>query len=137
MAEYISKEQLLFWIEHKDMLRHCSVDTTVFAEQLKRYIREIPAADVAPAQKWISTKDRLPELVGECRALVIVSGQPEKSVVLDHAYMLAEYYNDGVTDYGWIIEEYPEWEKPDVHYWMPLPEQPRDTQAKAGLEEWD
>jgi hypothetical protein len=25
---------------------------------------------------------------------------------------------------GWLLEAYPEWENPQVTYWMPLPESP-------------
>lgn len=28
---------------------------------------------------------------------------------------------------GWILGHYPEWERPEVSYWMPLPELPEEV----------
>lgn len=70
--------------------------------------------------EWISVKDRLPET--EDLYLVIANGKPKKNITLVQAYELATY----CPDEGWILEQYPEWETPEVTHWMLLPEQPKE-----------
>ena len=55
--------------------------------------------------------------------IVIVSGKPKRNITLDNAYELASFS----VDEGWILEEWPEWEDPDVKYWIPLPEPPKEV----------
>lgn len=73
------------------------------------------------ASPWISVDDRLPE--DEQDVLVIASGRPREHLILDNAYELATFY-DGE---GWLLDAYPEWEDPQVTYWMPLPERPKEV----------
>ena len=70
---------------------------------------------------WVSVEDRLPEdnKDGET-VLVIVSGKPHENITLHRAIMTAGYFQGE----GWVVNEYPEWESPEVTYWMPLPEPP-------------
>lgn len=82
--------------------------------------------DALTAWPWISVNDRLPKddarvEDGE-RVLVIVSGRPKKHVRYVNACEIAEYYYED----GWYFDAYPEWEDPQVTYWMPLPERPED-----------
>lgn len=70
---------------------------------------------------WISVKDRLPE-DSDILVLVIVNGDPKNNIHLIGAYEIASYSKDD----GWIIEEYAEWENPDVTHWMPIPEPPEE-----------
>lgn len=70
------------------------------------------------ASPWISVNERLPE--DEQGVLVIVSGRPREHLVLDNAHELATFY----VREGWFFEAYPDWENPQVTYWMPLPEPP-------------
>lgn len=76
---------------------------------------------VQVALPWISVNDGLPE--DEQGVLVIASGRPREHLILDNAYELATFY-DGE---GWLLEAYPEWENPQVTYWMPLPERPKEV----------
>lgn len=76
------------------------------------------------ASPWISVDDRLPE--DEQDVLVIASGRPREHLILDNAYELATFY-DGE---GWLLKAYPEWENPQVTYWMPLPERPKEGKNK-------
>ena len=73
------------------------------------------------ALPWISVKDRLPELEGVF--LVIVDGKPKENIELIGSVELAEYWRDE----GWFIEAYPEWENPNITYWMPIPETPEEA----------
>lgn len=78
---------------------------------------------MAPTE-WISVKDRLPddEKDGEV-VLAVVYGKPKQNITLIGAIMTAGYF-DGE---GWVINEYPEWEAPEVTYWMPLPNPPEES----------
>lgn len=70
------------------------------------------------ASPWISVNDRMPE--DEQEALVLANGRPQKNIELINACELATFY----AGEGWLLEAYPEWENPQVTYWMPLPESP-------------
>nr|DAS87934.1 MAG TPA: Protein of unknown function (DUF551) [Caudoviricetes sp.] len=76
------------------------------------------------ASPWISVNDRLPKDDARVddgdEVLVIVSGRPKKNVRCVDACEIAEYYYED----GWYFDAYPEWEDPQVTYWMPLPERP-------------
>lgn len=69
-----------------------------------------------PDDGWIPVKERLPE-DGDEVVLVQVSGKPKKNIEFINAFELATYGEE-----GWILENYPEWEKPEVAAWRPLPE---------------
>ena len=66
---------------------------------------------------WIPVDERLPDEY-EGLVLIQVSGKPTENITLDNAMELAAY----ITDEGWILEGYPEWETPEVIAWQPLPE---------------
>ena len=78
------------------------------------------------ASPWISVNDWLPKDDARVddgdRVLVIVSGRPNEHTLYRNAYEIAEYYYED----GWYIDAYPEWEDPQVTYWMPLPERPEN-----------
>lgn len=67
--------------------------------------------------KWFLPSERLPESSEEL-VLIQVSGKPTLSITLKDAMELAIYSE---TE-GWILEEYPEWRRPEVIAWRPLPE---------------
>ncbi len=73
------------------------------------------------ASPWISVDDRLPE---DCQVvLVIANGRPREHLELDSAHELATFY----AGEGWLLEAYPDWDDPQVTYWMPLPERPEEV----------
>ena len=89
-----------------------------YAKELAGLVDDLLAE---PSGKWISTKERKPADEDGC-VLVVVSGKPCKNTTLDGAYAFATYCKGE----GWVIEEYPEWETPEVACWMPLPEPPEE-----------
>lgn len=76
---------------------------------------------------WISVEDRLPD---EYDGLVLaqVSGKPRENITLNNALQLACYISEAGE--GWIVEEYPEWENPNVIAWCPLPEPYRQERSE-------
>lgn len=80
-----------------------------------RMILDAPAADVAPTQKWISTKDRLPEDDGPVIAIY--------------------HFKDNTVRYistlsYFCFDPQPHWQHESVGlvvtHWMPLPEPPKE-----------
>ena len=69
---------------------------------------------------WIPVAERMPE--DEQPVLAVVSGQPEKNILFDHAIELAKFSRVE----GWILEILPEWENPKVSHWIPVPELPKE-----------
>ena len=53
--------------------------------------------------------------------LVIINGKHRNTEFVNAIEMAV--YSDAD---GWILEHYPEWEKPNVSHWMPLPELPEE-----------
>ncbi len=79
------------------------------------YIRQLEAQ----VPRWIPVEERLPKHDGW--VLVIVNGEHGITTFYD-AYMLARYYPAD----GWLIDDYENWETPDVSFWLPLPEPPKE-----------
>lgn len=73
--------------------------------------------DVSPSeQKWISVTERLPE--ADVLVLAVVNGN-YRNIEFRNALEIACHNGD-----GWCLEAFPEWDGPEITYWMPLPEPP-------------
>lgn len=70
---------------------------------------------------WINAGDRLPE--SDDTVPAIVSGKPMPNITFEDAFVLASYS----TEDGWIVDEYPKWDRVRVSYWMPLPDAPEEN----------
>ena len=103
-------------------------------EELVKRLAEYENTGLSPADveelrrqqdshRWIPVKERLPE--GDEFVLATVSGI-YNTITFSHAIQLASYCEDG----GWFIEEYPDWDDPDVIAWQPLPESYRPERSK-------
>lgn len=80
------------------------------------YIQQLEAN----VPRWIDARRALPDsFSGE--VLVIVNGKYKSCEFID-AVLLGEF----VQSEGWIIGGYEEWEDPQVKWWMPLPELPKE-----------
>lgn len=71
--------------------------------------------------EWCNEKVEVPCSVDEL-VLVVLNGR-YKNKEFVNAIEIASY--DGSE--GWILEHYPEWENPDVSFWMPMPELPEEV----------
>lgn len=90
--------------------------TPKLAADALTYIRELEAK----VPRWIDARRALPDsFSGE--VLVIVNGKYKNCEFID-AVLLGEF----VQSEGWIIGGYEEWEDPQVKWWMPLPEPPKE-----------
>lgn len=76
--------------------------------------------DEVDNQVWRDADVELPP--DDEQVLIIVSGRPRRNVELVNAYELASF----VGGDGWVLESYPEWEKAEVSWWMPLPAAPKE-----------
>lgn len=77
--------------------------------------------DACPVEgEWLNPDIELPASADKL-VLVIVNGQ-HQNIGFRNAIELATYSDAE----GWILEHYPEWESPNVSYWMPLPELPKE-----------
>ena len=81
-----------------------------------RLIRE--AVDRLCGMEWIDPAVELPP--DNVSVLVIVSGKPHENITLANTQSIGAYSEFE----GWVIDEFPEWENPQVSHWMPLPEMP-------------
>ena len=85
-----------------------------------RLIRE--AVDRLCGMEWIDPAVELP--TNDNTVFVIASGKPHENITLESVPCTASYYET----YGWMIDEFPEWENPQVSHWMPLPEMPEELE---------
>ena len=81
---------------------------------IERDVRDMPAADVAPVQKWISVKDSSPEAGGY---VVCIAKRNPFSRFMP---MVAKIEKNGWVNP--ITEQYIS----DVSHWMPIPEPPKE-----------
>lgn len=78
-------------------------------------------------EAWVSVEDRMPEDENDGETvLVIVFGKPHENITLHGVIMTAGYFRDE----GWVLNEYPEWEGPEVTHWMPLPSPPAELEKR-------
>ena len=106
MAEYIEREALLEAFDNADAdviedYGDGTCDWGFGLETILEVINCVPSSDVAPAQKWISVKDRLPR-DGE-DVIVVASGKCGNITLVD-AIEFAEFS----MSKGWILEMWPE-----------------------------
>ena len=103
--------------EHNCGVHGCTILREA-AGLIERQAKEL--AGLRSAREWIPVKERLPEL--GAMVFGVVSGKPTENCTYYNALALVTLYDD-----GWFVEEWPEWEDPDVTYWMPLPDGPEVT----------
>lgn len=90
------------------------------------WLKDIPAADVVPAPRWISVTERLPELY---QNVLVHYYNPH--CVEPHNYAVA-FRQNGLDEsipgkHIWHVDSSPlELDGSDVTHWMPLPEPPKE-----------
>ena len=103
-----------------DALAKRLIELGFYPAIVKRAIEEAPA--VEPHCEWIDAKKQLPENPDEM-VLCIVSWRYENTTFYK-AYEMATFS----WDEGWILESYQDWETPEVSWWTPLPEPPKEDE---------
>ncbi|MBS7226467.1 MAG: DUF551 domain-containing protein [Clostridiaceae bacterium] len=84
-----------------------------------RLIRE--AVEKLCGMEWIDTKVELPP--DDVTVLAIVSGEPYENITLVSVPCTGAYSESE----GWMIDEFPMWENPQVSHWMPIPKLPEES----------
>lgn len=113
-----------YFYEYAEKLLGHPIMTHEYLEYAKR-LKELSKPDflkICESVKndgWIPVEERLPN-ESDGLVLIQVNGRPKENITLHNALELACYIAEG--NEGWILEEYPEWENPDVIAWHPLPD---------------
>lgn len=127
MEEYVSLQAVLDIASQycPDDDGSCSKADVDLREMLDE-IEALPSADVQPVDRWISVDDRLPN-IGE-RVFVYIP-RPDNHYNIEIAYI-----SEGNDDYPyWVLGDKSQFYSTRFHYishWMPLPEPPKDGDAK-------
>ena len=104
-----------------DALAKQLIELGFYPAIVKRSIKEAPAVELD--LRWIDAKKQMPP--PEEMVICLVSGK-YKNLRFDSAYEMASFS----WDVGWILESYPEWETPEVSWWMPLPKLPKEDEVE-------
>lgn len=72
---------------------------------------------------WVRPEMALPP--EENLVLVIVSGRPSRNIRLVYAVELATWTRKD----GWVLDEFPDYECPKIHFWAPIPELPEEARV--------
>lgn len=158
IAEYIEREPLQKLFNEVSTSLLCKKELVKDTEHMVRaflmvteMIQDAPAADVAPVQKWISVKDRLPEPEQEvfvcvrskisnysyvCCAMHVPENWYRQSSVFCWDFECYDEYDEEQDDYivkqGWYesihnLDDYSVVGIEDiVTHWMPSPEPPKE-----------
>ena len=102
-------------------------------DRAQRAILDAPSADVAPVQKWISVKDRLPEMGEHYQSedvLVCIDYRPDDPDATEDTYVSIDHVAFNCFGQGEFSCERddPRDCEPSpyfVTHWMPLPEPPQ------------
>ena len=103
-------------------------------DRAQRAILDAPAADVAPMQKWISVKDRLPEMGEHYQSedvLVCIDYRPDDPDTTQDFYVSIDHVDFNCFGQGEFSCERddPRDGEPSpyfVTHWMPIPEPPKE-----------
>ena len=103
-------------------------------DRAQRAILDAPAADVVPVQKWISVKDRLPEMGEHYQSedvLVCIDYRPDDPDTTQDSYVSIDHVDFNCFGQGEFSCERddPRDGEPSpyfVTHWMPIPEPPKE-----------
>lgn len=101
--------------EMRDQSRKEAVD--LFADIMKDFFQYVTVND----REWRSVEHEVPANFDA--VLAFVPYGKCNNVHFDHTIMFASYD----SDYGWMLEDYPEAEEVTITHWMPLPDDPKEA----------
>lgn len=118
---YVTKDELYRLISRIKRNPDVVVDDKT-CHTIVNAISDIPAADVQPINRWISVKDRLPNI--KERVFVYIP-KPDNHYNIEIAYI-----SEGNDDCPyWVLRDKSQFYSTRFHYishWMPMPEPPQD-----------
>lgn len=115
MSDYIERDAVLRHYKDVDKSLVDSLSHAIL-KALTVHVEDLPAADVAPIQRWIKCEDRLPEM--EENVLMRFNNNTAVGFILEideHSALWCAYINDGFYEYC----------NDEPLYWMPLPKPPK------------
>ena len=129
MVEYIEREATASAIRTMQQPRRPKTNAGLaFAVDI---VNMMPAADVAPMQRWIPVAERLPDIWSDVLVAVLKHrprSEPVRTMAVDFITMTGEWAEMSCDC------------RNEVTHWMPLPEPPKEEQTvydslKTGLEQ--
>lgn len=91
-------------------------------------ISDMPKADIQPVDRWISVKDRLPEIIYNSSENVLIYLKNGEQYV---AMYVGEDKDFGIEAYWSTSDMHRDFECDKVTRWQPLPEPPKDGDANG------
>ena len=134
MNEYISKEAVVRYLKEYSE-KECNSNspygmiTSSVLNKAERALSEMPASDIQPV-KWISVKDRLPEIIDNTssEAVLIHLENGEQYV----AILIGEDNENRIEAFWSTSDMHRDFECDVVTHWQPLPESPKYGGAENG-----
>ena len=87
---------------------------------LDEFLQAVDQLKEAAMLEWLNPEIELPP--DEDHAVLCCVNDVYGNTGFVNAVLLGFYYSVE----GWILEQYPEWENPNVTHWMPLPKEPKE-----------
>ena len=125
MAEYISREEAIKGLRevYENEYPTASGDFDEYASHdVPNVLRNMPAADVQPV-KWISVKDRLPEIGRSVLVAVNINAKLNLPFRTDFTPEIRIGWLDDNGKWGLQFDSA---DRDEILYWQPLPEPPKD-----------
>lgn len=121
MSDYIERDAVLRHYKDVDKSLVDSLSHAIL-KALTVHVEDLPAADVAPIQRWIKCEDRLPEM--------------QENVLLRFEYNTAVGFLREIDEHlafwcAYIDDGFYEDCDDEPLYWMPLPDAPKDMEDEA------
>lgn len=119
---YVTKDELYRLISNIKMNPDMVVDDKT-CSAIVEAISDMPKADIQPVDRWISVKDRLPEIGKSVLVIVSINAKVDLPLCTDLALEMRIGWLDDNGKWGL---QFASADRDEILYWMPLPEPPQD-----------